>query len=718
MAKLSRLPTIGRDAEAQAEQPRVPRLRTRYYAFLSYSHRDKDLADWLHRELERFRVPRTIAGKLTANGVVPHRLVPIFRDQHDLSAGGELADEIKAALAASQFLVVLCSPTAAKSRWTNTEIESFKRTRPEGCVLAAVVAGEPFASEIPGREDEECFPPALRFKYDRRGHQTTKRAEPLAADFREGGDGRRTAFLKLVAGMLGVGLDELVQREQTRRHRSLAWLAAGSLAGMAVTSTLAVTAIQARDAARDQRREAEGLVAFMLGDLKDKLEPIGKLDALDGVGARVLAYYSKQDMSDLSDAALLQRSKALTLMAQVADARGDSEDAVRLYRQAMIGTAETMRRNPQDPQAIFDHAQNVFYIGQIAYQRGRLDEAAAEFGEYKQLADRMVSLGPDNMKWRMEVQNALADLGSVRLAQRRFGEGATLSEQALHTIEALTTADPNNREYTQSLVEALAWSADAERDAGHIDQAVALRERHVALLNRLLSQTGDVSYRQRLVPGERSLGTLYAMRGQLAPAVQHMQFSIQNADALIPMEPNNNKWLEYAAKARNNFAYVLLISGKTDEASQQNEASCAAYSRLLAKDSSLADWRAGLRECWLMRAYIAFASGNNAAAAAAADQAIVIARSVKTADSGADAFARARSYQLLGDARKGLGDSAGAFAAWTAALQAIPRVTAERPVETQEHAIILERLGRTAEAERLNRQLAAIGYRLPEVRRL
>ena len=130
MAKLSRLPTIGRDAEAQAEQPRVPRLRTRYYAFLSYSHRDKELADWLHRELERFRVPRTIAGKLTANGVVPHRLVPIFRDQHDLSAGGELADEIKAALAASQFLVVLCSPTAAKSRWTTTEIESFKRTRP------------------------------------------------------------------------------------------------------------------------------------------------------------------------------------------------------------------------------------------------------------------------------------------------------------------------------------------------------------------------------------------------------------------------------------------------------------------------------------------------------------------------------------------------------------------------------------------------------------
>ena len=83
-----------------------------------------------------------------------------------------MAVEIEAALAASQFLVVLCSPTAAKSRWTNLEIESFKRTRPEGCVLAAIVAGEPFASDIPGREEEECFPPALRYKYDRRGRPT------------------------------------------------------------------------------------------------------------------------------------------------------------------------------------------------------------------------------------------------------------------------------------------------------------------------------------------------------------------------------------------------------------------------------------------------------------------------------------------------------------------------------------------------------------------
>ncbi|HYX47478.1 MAG TPA: toll/interleukin-1 receptor domain-containing protein, partial [Sphingomicrobium sp.] len=244
MAKLVQLRTFDDWAADGDSEGRRPRLRTRYYAFVSYSHKNKELADWLHRELERFRVPHALAGRLTATGVVPRRLTPIFRDQHDLSAADDLAVEIEAALAASQFLVVLCSPIAAKSRWMNLEIESFKRTRPEGCVLAAVADGEPFASDIPGREADECFPAALRFKYDRRGHRTAKRAEPLAADFREGGEGRRLAFLKLVAGMLGVGLDELVQRETTRRHRRLAYVAAASLTGMAVTSALAITALE------------------------------------------------------------------------------------------------------------------------------------------------------------------------------------------------------------------------------------------------------------------------------------------------------------------------------------------------------------------------------------------------------------------------------------------------------------------------------------------
>ena len=161
--------------DPQIAAPRDPRL-FRYCAFLSYGHRDADTARWLHESLERFRVPQALVGKVTANGPIPARLVPIFRDRHELAASGDLAREIEAALSDSRFLIVLCSPAAAASRWTGAEIDRFKKLRPDGCVLAAIIDGEPFASEMPGREAEECFPPALRHKYDKRGRATKQRA--------------------------------------------------------------------------------------------------------------------------------------------------------------------------------------------------------------------------------------------------------------------------------------------------------------------------------------------------------------------------------------------------------------------------------------------------------------------------------------------------------------------------------------------------------------
>ena len=53
MSKLARMPRFDGTLTPEAAKGRAPRLRTRYYAFLSYSHKDKELADWLHAELER-----------------------------------------------------------------------------------------------------------------------------------------------------------------------------------------------------------------------------------------------------------------------------------------------------------------------------------------------------------------------------------------------------------------------------------------------------------------------------------------------------------------------------------------------------------------------------------------------------------------------------------------------------------------------------------------
>src|SRR5215469_15989924 len=200
----------------------------KYRAFISYSHRDKAWGDWLHKTLESFRTPARLVGRPSRDGAVPKRLYPVFRDRDELPSSANLGENIDAALRESRYLIVICSPRAAVSRWVDGEIRSFKRLGRADRVLCLVVDGEPNATDRPGTGELECFPPSLRFMVDEAGELTPARTEPIAADARPDKDGKANARLKILAGLLGVGYDELKQREKQRRlHRRLQWAAAG-----------------------------------------------------------------------------------------------------------------------------------------------------------------------------------------------------------------------------------------------------------------------------------------------------------------------------------------------------------------------------------------------------------------------------------------------------------------------------------------------------------
>ena len=694
--------------------PELAPQHHRYFAFLSYSHRDEAFAKWLHSALEGFRVPASITGSLTENGVVPKRLTPIFRDRHELAAAADLGAEIRQALAASRFLIVLCSPAAARSKWTNAEIDAFKRARPDGCVIAAIVEGEPFASDLAGREGEECFPPALRHRYDRRGRPTAKRAEPLAADLREDRDGRRTGLLKIVAAMLGVGLDDLVQRDHLRRQRRLAVIAAASLAGMLVTSSLAVVAIEARDTATEQRRQAEGLVGFMLGDLRDKLEPLGRLDVLDSVGSRALEYYQKQDKSELSDEALAQRAKALTLMGEVANARGDLGGALKRYQEALASTAETVRRYPDDPQRLFDHAQNVFWVGYIAYQRGQVGEASNRFNEYRRLASQMIALDPGKKDYRLEEIYANSNLGTLLMDERRYAQAAPAFEASLRPAEALAAAEPKNVDYQKQVSLNLAWLADAHEFTGELDQALAERERQL----RILGSVGrlDPLDQRDAMTAHYAMGRLLASRGQIDAGLKELHTGIALSDGLYRIEPDNTEWLQAGVDGRFLLADLQLATGNADEAARTTRGACDIVNRLLQRDRTVANWRTKFQvTCLNLRARLAAKSGNHAQAVALARQSLAAARaSPKAVDRAMLGFAAlATGGNVLAES----GNRAEAIRWWRAAVSAIPSTVQLKPGEKAELASVQLNLGNLAAGRSLTAELDRMGYRYPAFKR-
>lgn len=272
-------------------------MTQRYSAFISYSHADTAMARWLHKALESYRLPKALVGQDSPFGPVPARLPPVFRDRDELPASADLGGELRAALAAARFQIVLCSPRSAKSMWVNEEILAFKRAHGEARVLPLIIDGEPYAGD-----DRECFPPALRFRLAQDGSLSDVPAEPIAADIRDGKDGRRLALLKLIAGITGLKLDQLAQRDAARRQRQLLAITGGSLAIALVTIGLAIYAnIQRAEAVRQQLVATRSL-DFLIGTFEianpatENPRSITALTILDRASKRAAAELPEEPM--------------------------------------------------------------------------------------------------------------------------------------------------------------------------------------------------------------------------------------------------------------------------------------------------------------------------------------------------------------------------------------------------------------------------------------
>ena len=229
----------------------------KYRAFITYAHKDEERARWLRKKLESFRVPKHLVGADGDHGEVPARLYPIFRDRDELAGAAQLGPLIEQALSDSSHLIVLCSPHAVQSRWVNEEIRMFKAMGKSNRVLCLVLSGNPMAEDMQGDGENECIPLAARREIDEEGLVTDHRHEPAAADLRETGDGEKDALLKIIAGLLGLGLDDVKQRDLLARQKRLARIAFGS-AFLAISAiTLAAYAFYQQNQASIAKANAE-----------------------------------------------------------------------------------------------------------------------------------------------------------------------------------------------------------------------------------------------------------------------------------------------------------------------------------------------------------------------------------------------------------------------------------------------------------------------------
>lgn len=518
--------------EAQRKVATPFATAARFRAFVSYSHSDAAFARRLQRRLETYRVPRRLANRIQPIGAAQGSVGPVFRDREDLSASEDLSEAVKEALAHSQALIVLCSPAAARSLWVAREIELFRALHPDRPVLAALIDGT----------SQDAFPEELR-----KGG-----AHPLAADFRREGHGRKLAFLKIVAGILAIPLDELIQRDAQRRQRSVMAVTAAAVAAMLVLATMTILAIGARREAERQgaeaerqRAEAEGLVEYMLTDLREGLKGVGRLDLMTNVNRRAMKYYEDQGPPErLPDGSLEQRTRILATMGEDDENAGRLELAGVRYEAAARSSEARLAKDPHDPARIFAHAQSENRLALLAYGQKHFTEAKPKFDEVRRLLESISSWGWKQGQW---------------LRFTAYANGNTCASM-------------------------LKLGEDAKVALDHCRRAVAYNERLVAL------KPGDHSASYDLVLHLLFLAEAQFAVGEADAAHLTQAQYLKLSDSLVALDPDNMHWLEEQMEIYVRHAELLREQGEVDGMARFVGKAAAIYKRLVERDPTNAHW--------------------------------------------------------------------------------------------------------------------------------
>ncbi|MFO0143751.1 MAG: hypothetical protein ACK54C_00150, partial [Betaproteobacteria bacterium] len=498
-------------------------------------------------------------------------------------------------------------------------------------------------------------------------------------------------------------------------RRRWPWVTAGA-AAVLMAAGFTVRVVQERNEAQFQRQQAEGLIEFMLGDLRKKLEPVGRLDVLDSLGERVLSHYGERPDELLSAAELSRRARSLHLVGEIAQLRGQAERRAQALARAAATTEALLAQVPDDPQRIFDHAQSVFWVGSAAFDAGDLKSAEAAFRSYAAFADRLVAIDAGKREWAMEQAWAKRNLAAVYVRGGRSAEAIALLDASQRVWAEIARGDPG---LVFEWVDDLGWLAEAREQAVDYRGAIAARQSIVSVLEQPALQQDARTTRRRQI-ALRRLASLELSVGNVEAALAHAQRAEASSAARSRDDPADLVALAELAFSRAQLAEVLRHARPRADADRVLAALRADVDRLLAADSGRTAWQLLDGMAWRLAASTAETADQRRRAAQGMTAFL---DRVTSRPPGSDRGGwSATTYEVaatafeLGQLRAAMGDRYAALSYWQTALD---RLTEEPMVQAPARLLLAARahlrLGDLAAARWLAAQMAMTPYRHPDV---
>ena len=473
-------------------------------------------------------------------------------------------------------------------------------------------------------------------------------------------------------------------------------------------------AVAAQKEAERRRAQLETMVEFMIGDLRRKLEPVGRLDVLDDVGQRALPYFESLDPKVMSADALARNAKTLNQLCQVRLDQGKTAEGLVLARRSLTLTDEALRRDPRNPEVLLAHGAAHFWIGNSLRLQSKHDDALRHMRAYQKDGDALAALDPAKKEYQLERAYGHSGVALILEAQRKPAEALQHYRVSLEVKEALARRDPADADAQAELARAHNKVAGVLYRLGDLPTSRDHSRREVAIYRALVArEPQQTQWRQRLAASMGFLGRALQATGDRASAYALWQEELAIERELAARDPQNVRWQRNLASTLHRLATERLQRGGDAFAYCSEARSVMARAMAAAPDTkSFALDRAAIDVTW---ARLLAARGDTAAARELFRAAMSRMEPLYATDRAARHIGASASFEL-GETLAAR-NRAAAEEAWRRAEEILaPALASTTEVADLDLWLrILARRNRDAEARNVLARIRATGYATNEL---
>ena len=503
-----------------------------------------------------------------------------------------------------------------------------------------------------------------------------------------------------------------------RRNR-LIFIGGGGIAlalilGIAASTWEAVRAKRAEQDAGLERGRAEDLLSFMLGDLRAQLTKVGRLDVLESVSDKAMAYFASLDPRSLSDTALARHAKALSQIGEIRMEQTRYSEAESAFSEAYRRAAALSARHPRDGDILFERGQAEYWNGNVNYRRGKFLAAEDWMTRYRDTSAALVALDPKRPAWQSEFAYGLHNLAVLHGERGELASARSDFKLELATLERMNAAAPADAETQERLADVHSWLGGLAERQGDFVEATRQYEEQALQDRRLVeNDPGTVGRRYDQANALLFQVDIDFVSGHLTAANVPLSQAKELLDGLVAHDPSNRHWRTASLNVRLKEAVVARRQGNSSEAERLVDQVLPQLEAISAAEPTARGYAMKLAVAFRLRAQNQSSAGRPEAADSAKQAAAIgekLLREGRATD--ADAGECATAHVISGEVAKGRGDTRESSGEWRRALELLaPRMRGTSDWHLLDPAVrAAVWIGDTAQARATIEKLNLLGY--------